>query len=124
MLLDLVLLVPQLILVFYLTVIKYGPSKDIGDLNHILFWFALFNFITKFILRSGNLQDQPVRLFLDNSSLPDGVEAGPDGVWSIVGGKVKWFEFSSTEVKLHNLEMCATLVATLINVVLSFVLIV
>jgi hypothetical protein len=34
-----------------------------------------------------------VRLFLDNSSLPDGVEAGPDGVWNIVGGKVNGIEF-------------------------------
>ncbi|RRT56957.1 hypothetical protein B296_00047551 [Ensete ventricosum] len=31
----------------------------------------------------------PAKLSLDNSCILDGVEEGGDGVWSIVGGKVR-----------------------------------
>ncbi|KAJ1693536.1 hypothetical protein LUZ63_010234 [Rhynchospora breviuscula] len=53
-------------------------------------------------IKSQYTKDQPVRLFLDNSSLPDGVEAGPDGVWNIVGGKPSCRRNFSLEVLLLN----------------------
>ena len=35
------------------------------------------------------LQNPPVKLALDDSCISDGIEEGGDGVWSIVGGKVR-----------------------------------
>jgi len=40
------------------------------------------------------LQNPPVKLTLDDSCISDGIEEGGDGVWSIVGGKVRKFNSS------------------------------
>ncbi|KAF3336046.1 hypothetical protein FCM35_KLT20553 [Carex littledalei] len=70
-------------------------------------------------IKSQYTKDQPLRLFLDYSSLPDGVEAGPDGVWSIVGGKPSCRRNFTLEILLLNgigqpvcrdMEIMATLV--------------
>lgn len=44
-----------------------------------------YNHITIFIW----WQNPPVKLSLDSSGISDGVEECGDGVWSIVGGKVR-----------------------------------
>lgn len=55
------------------------------------FYFFLlissFNFF--FMTFTPSCQDPPVRLSIDHSSTSE-IEEDSDGVWSIVGGKVKW----------------------------------